>query len=168
MTPSETVKLTRYVAACCPQQQIDDYTPDAWFDLLGDLPLADCREAVRVVCKRQPFIAPAEIRAEIRRVRNDRLAREIVPAPPAELADTPVRWRAELSAGLRKIADGLSIPRAIAGPVREDDPPPTWAEARAKMAAPVVLTPQEKARQQAAESRAAREAAGPDEGEPAA
>ena len=37
MTPQETLLLTRYVKACCPQQAMDDFTPDAWHDLLGDL-----------------------------------------------------------------------------------------------------------------------------------
>lgn len=73
MTPRETVLLCRYVKACCPQQAFDEYTPDAWQDLLGDLTLADCREAVRNVASRQPFIAPAEIRAEVRRLRTGRL-----------------------------------------------------------------------------------------------
>ena len=164
MTPSETVMLTRYVAACCPQQQIDDYTPDAWYDLLGDLDMADCRAAVREVGKRQPFIAPAEIRAEVRRIRNDRLTRELPPAIPPELADEPGRYKAALEAGVRKIADGLAIPKAICEPVREDEPPEEWTETRARFKAPP--TPQEVALQQAAESRAARAAA--DEGEPAA
>ena len=166
MTPTETVMLTEYVQACCPQQVIGEYTPDAWHDLLDDLSLADCRVAAAAVARRQPFVAPAEIRAEVRRLRNDRLAREIAPAPPAELADQPARFRAELKTGLREIADGLSIPKAIATPVREDEPPETWAQARAKFPPP--LTPQEIALQQAAESRAAREAAESDEGEPAA
>jgi len=140
-----------------------------WEGLIGDLSAADAQAAVIAHYREsREWIMPADVRTRVKALRRDRLAREIIPAPPAELADTPVRWRAELSASVREIADGLSIPRAIAGPVREDDPPPTWAEARAKMAAPVVLTPQEKALQQAAESREAREAAGPDEGEPAA
>lgn len=51
--------------ACCPQQAIDAYTPDAWHDLLGDLDVMDCRRAVAAIVKRQPFVAPAEIRAEL-------------------------------------------------------------------------------------------------------
>lgn len=49
---------------------MDEYTPDAWHDLLGDLDLADCRAAVAAVAKRQPFVAPAEIIAEIRRAKR--------------------------------------------------------------------------------------------------
>ena len=86
MTPQETVLLTAYVKACCPQQAIGEYTPDAWHDLLGDLRLDDCREAAAAVAKRQPFVAPAEIRAEVRKIRDDRLARTPLPPPAAELA----------------------------------------------------------------------------------
>ena len=35
MTPSETVLFIRYVRACCPQQAIDEYTADAWHDVLA-------------------------------------------------------------------------------------------------------------------------------------
>jgi hypothetical protein len=65
MTPAETVILVRYIAACCPQQRIDSYTPDAWHDVLGDLQLADCRDAVRALAQTQPFVAASEIRAKV-------------------------------------------------------------------------------------------------------
>jgi hypothetical protein len=176
MTPTETVALTRYVKACCPQQAIDDYTPDAWYDLLGDLELADCRAAVKEVCKRQPFIAPAEIRAEVRRVRNDRLAREIVSAPPPELTDKPGRYQTAIQAGAKRIADGFSVRRAIARTPAEI--PPAAIEARKALGPALarperVLSPQEAARRQVAESRATRGVPVTtepveDEGEPAA
>jgi hypothetical protein len=167
MTPTEAVVLTEYVRDCCPQQVIGEYTHDIWYDILSDLELTDCRAAVIAIKRRAVFVDPSEIRAEVRRIRNDRLSRQIVPAPPPELAENPVRFRETLKADLRAIADGRAIPEAIAGPVREDDPPPTWAQARAVLSPPRTLTPQEKAAQQAAESRAAREAAQRDE-DPAA
>lgn len=71
MTPSDAVILTRYVAACCPQQAIDEYTPDAWYDLLGDLELGAAKAAVMAVARRQPFVAPAEIRAELAAAQAD-------------------------------------------------------------------------------------------------
>lgn len=159
MTPSETVALTRYVAACCPQQQIDDFTPDAWYDLLSDLEMADCLTAVQEVCKRQAFIAPAEIRTEVRRVRRERLAREIIPAPPPELTDEPGRYKAELEAEIRKIADGRSIEKAIGQLPSETPPHITEVRKALGPAAPPperTLAPEEITRRQAAESRAAR------------
>lgn len=154
MTPTETVMLTEYVQACCPQQAFNEYTPDAWHDLLGDLAYEDCHAAVQTVTKRQPFVAPAEIRAEVRRIRDDRLARQI----PSRLPDEPGPFLAQLRAELARTADGLRMPTAIAGPVREDPPPAEFTEARAKLGPSAPRTKQEIARQQAAESRAEREA----------
>jgi hypothetical protein len=65
MTATEAAMLCRYVTACCPQQKFDEYSPDAWFDLLGDLPFDLCKIAAREVAKRQPFVAPAEIRTAL-------------------------------------------------------------------------------------------------------
>lgn len=117
MTEEETLALTRYVKACCPQQAIDKYTPDAWFNLLGDLSLTDAQQAVTAVAKRQPFVAPAEIRAEVRRLRGERIAQAVIPAPPPELADDPRAYQAALQARIRDAADGRGepVPPAIGG-----------------------------------------------------
>jgi hypothetical protein len=64
VTEEEALVLTRYVRACCPQQAIDKYTPDAWYELLKDLDAGDCKLAVEAVARRQPFVAAAEIRGE--------------------------------------------------------------------------------------------------------
>jgi len=85
MKDTETVLLTRYVKACCPQQHFDSYTPDAWHKLLGDLLFADCEAAVTELAKSQPFIAPCDIRAEVKRVREARILTAEIPAPPPEL-----------------------------------------------------------------------------------
>ena len=114
MTPKETVLLAAYVKACCPQQAMGEYTPDAWHDLLGDLSLADCRAAVVAVAKRQPFVAPAEIRAEVKQIRDERLTRTPPPTPPAELLDDAEAYRAYLRESTRRIADGHAL-RQIGG-----------------------------------------------------
>lgn len=164
MNHEEAVYLTRYVAACCPQQAIDEYTPDAWHDLLGDLDLAGCKEAAAAIGKRQPFVAPAEIRAEVRRLREDRLRRTLLPAPSPELADEPGRYRQALAAGIRRIADGMSVRKAIGPGPLAGEPPAAWREVREAMAVPesAPADPQQAALEQAEASRAdraAREAA---------
>ncbi len=108
MTPTEAIKLCRLVKACCPQQQVDEYTPDAWGELLGDLRLVDCVDAVKALAQRQPFIAPCEIRTEVRRIRNDRLDRAGVLMPPPDLPGEDYnRWLYETR---RSIADGEPAP----------------------------------------------------------
>lgn len=62
--------LTRYVKACCPQQAIDEYTADAWHDLLEDVTFDEAKQAVIAVARRQPFVAPAEIISEVRFTRS--------------------------------------------------------------------------------------------------
>ena len=160
MTPKETVLLAAYVKACCPQQAMGEYTPDAWHDLLGDLSLADCRAAVVAVAKRQPFVAPAEIRAEVRKIRDDRLARTPLPAPAAELADVPGRYREIIRANVERIADGMQLRKALGGGKPLDgDPPAEWQKAREAIRPGEVpgKTPQDIAAEQVAEARRKRE-----------
>ena len=106
MTQPETVLLTEYVRACCPQQAFGEYTPDAWYDLLGDLSLADCKSAAATVARRQPFVAPSEIRAEVLAIRHRRLQDTEIPPPPVELLDNPAAYSAALHAAAVAIADG--------------------------------------------------------------
>lgn len=116
MTSEETVILVRYVKACCPQQQIDAYTPDAWHDLLGDLHLTDARHAVAAVARRQPFVAPAEIRAEVRRIREDRIGPAgpgLPPVPPAADPDDTRGYLQALRQQQTGIADGHTPRDAI-------------------------------------------------------
>lgn len=168
MTPTETVLLTEYVRACCPQQAISEYTPDAWHDLLGDLELADCKAAVQAVAKRQPFVAAAEIRAEVRRIRTDRLARTPLPAPPAEAADHPGRYQRIIQANVERIAAGFDERRALPGGPLPGEPPAEWQQAREAIVPPEPAKPdpREVALEQVREARAKRE--GRTSGEPAA
>ncbi|MFE2384465.1 zinc finger domain-containing protein [Streptomyces misionensis] len=87
MTEEETVVLARYVRALCPQQKFDEYTADAWHDVLGDLPLNAARAAAAAVARRQPFVSPAEIRTEYLNQRADTAADFQGPGLPAEIPD---------------------------------------------------------------------------------
>lgn len=117
MNATEAATLCRYVKACCPQQAIDEYTPTAWADLLGGIRLDDAREAVRNVVSRQPFVAPAEIIAEVKRIRAKRMSAHPLVTPPAHLS--PREHRAWLADAQRRIGDGETItvdtPAPVAG-----------------------------------------------------
>lgn len=99
MTPDETVILARYVRALCPQQKFDEFTPDAWHDVLGDYQLVDARQAAARVAKRQPFVAPSEIADEISKIRGSRI-HDFVYQPPASDRDPDYlgRLRGQLAA----------------------------------------------------------------------
>lgn len=107
MTPAEAVMLCRFAKAACPQQAFDEYTPDAWFELLRDLRAEDCKAAIIDAVKASPFVAPAEIRAHIKRIRDDRLKKFGHIAPAFEMFEGDWRkesaWVCEIQ---RRVADG--------------------------------------------------------------
>ncbi|NJP71921.1 hypothetical protein [Streptomyces sp. C1-2] len=121
MQPEEVVVLARYVHALCPAQKIDQYTPDAWCDVFDEVPqysLADCREGAARVAKRQPFVAPAEIIAEVRKIREERLdGFQYEPTPGETGAEAAARRREQI----RACANGQRpAVLAIAGRVRPE------------------------------------------------
>lgn len=115
MTPEEAVVLTRYVKALCPQQKFDEFTPDAWHDVLAAWPMAEARAAAASVAGRQPFVSPAEIIGEIRRLRGNRASDFQGPGLPAEIPDADPddvpAYLAALRAQRTKAADGIPLRR---------------------------------------------------------
>lgn len=104
MNAQECLALTRAVAAICPAQKFDDYTPDAWRELLGDLEFTDARAAVFALGRVQPFIPPCDIRSEVARIRKGRIDENPMPEPPSEL--TVAEYLVWLRETKTAIADG--------------------------------------------------------------
>lgn len=117
MNSQEVIVLARYVRALCPQQRFDEYTPDAWTDVLTPYPLEDARQAAARIARRQPFIAPAEIITEIRAIRAERLEGfQYEPTPD----ETPREYLTRLRAQRAAVASGHRPPAvdrpALPGP----------------------------------------------------
>lgn len=107
MSNAEAVALTRYAKAACPQQAFDQYTPDAWADLLSDLRFVDAQAALKAVVQRQPFVSPAEIRDEVKRIRRNRLDMfGPMPDPPDEIGADPEGYRQWYRRAMTAICDG--------------------------------------------------------------
>lgn len=160
MTIEETIDILT-AAAAFDRRTIGKADAVAWHAAIGDLDLDDCRAAVIAhYTDTTDWLMPAHVRKRVRAMRNERIASSIPPAPPAELADNPGRYRAELKARIRQIADGRSMNRAIGPPDVKGEPPAEVAEVRAELGIalerPGSLSPQEIAQRQAAASRAAR------------
>lgn len=112
MNSQEATALCAYVHQLCPQQRFNEHTPDVWGDVLGPYTFDDARAAVVAVASRQAFVAPAEIVAEIKARRAERI----------ELANVvydgdPLETGAESAAAIREIiraaGDGLLGPSSI-------------------------------------------------------
>jgi hypothetical protein len=104
----EAVALARYVHAVCPQQKFDEYTADTWGDVLGDLEFEDCKRAVIEIARRQPWVAPAEIIAEVKRNRTGRLDYFQYEPTPGE---TAVEFTHNLRAQIAATIDGHRPPQ---------------------------------------------------------
>ena len=163
-------------------RKVSDPDVMAWLRVIGDLDYADAEASVyahygSVVTER---MLPGHVRQGVRSIRGQRIARSVIPAPPAELADHPAAYKAALAEQVRRAGDGelpAAPPRlAIAGgtPAIERKPGPpvrlgaalrefrrTLGPARPRRV--TAMHPQDIATQQAAEARA--QADRDDEGE---
>lgn len=106
MSPDETLKLCRIARGMCPQQAFDEYTPDAWHLLLAEARLEDALMALTNLARRQPFVAPSEILAEVKKIRAKRLELHPPLTPPAEFDGDPAKTNAWLRDARRRVADG--------------------------------------------------------------
>lgn len=111
MNHQEAAVLCRVVAAYCPQQHFDEFTANAWHDLLGDLRFVDAKQAAADVAKRQPFVAPAEIRTKVHEIRDQRIRSAPIIDPPPDLDE--VGYRRWLGESRRRIADGEPAMKAL-------------------------------------------------------
>jgi hypothetical protein len=106
----EAAALVRYVRAACPQQRVDEFTADAWYDVLYPFTLDEARAAISAHIRAgNAFVAVGEIVTAIRRARADRMARHTDPTPTAD-PDDPQAYREELLATRRAVATGQLPP----------------------------------------------------------
>lgn len=122
MNSQQAAVLCRYVRALCPQQKFDEYTPDAWHDVLRNYLLEEARTAAATIANRQPFVSPGEIATEIRRMHADRLGRHTDPTPKTD-PDDVAAYKAELAESRLAVATGQTPPsqaELTSGPMHPD------------------------------------------------
>jgi hypothetical protein len=124
MRPTEVVALTGYMQAHFPQQPVNEFTTEALEEQLGPYAVADCKQAVLNIAERgEQWCPPTAIKAEVKRIRAQRLSDYGPIEPPADLdPDNVVGWQQWLRAMRKGIADGtVTAPPAIDwdGPERD-------------------------------------------------
>jgi hypothetical protein len=122
MTEEDTVLLVGYVRALCPQQKFDEYSPDAWYDVLHDYSLDEAKTAAANVASRQPFVAPGEIATEVRKQRRALVSVDAETEPPAADPNNVPLYLRTLRTHRRNVATGQTpaIP-ALPASITEDD-----------------------------------------------
>ena len=107
MIKTEAAALCRYLQACCPQQKFDQFTSDAWFDLLADMPFGLAKLAAQRVASRQPFVSPSEIIATAKAMRkavDPHITRLLDETEGAAPADPDADWLAWCKARRERVA----------------------------------------------------------------
>lgn len=95
MNAQEALLLCRYAKAASPSQHMDEYTPDAWLDLLEDLRYVDAQEALRNHLRREQYVAPSDIRKGVAALRLKRREDHGIPQVPHDLWQ---QWQTEAEA----------------------------------------------------------------------
>jgi len=121
MTIEETIDLLT-AAAAFDRRTVGKADAVAWHAAIGDLGLDDCRTAViGHYTDGTDWLMPAHVRQRVQRIRNRRLDRASIPAPPPELVDDWPAYQAALHAARVAAADGRDpgdASQAVANPAR--------------------------------------------------
>jgi len=98
---TETSRLLTYVAAV-DGRRVDDATVIAWHDILGDLQMADCQQAVRRhFAGSKDWLMPAHVRELAIKVRDDR-------RPKHEALSLPSRFEAD-EERIERVKRGIAV-----------------------------------------------------------
>jgi hypothetical protein len=108
MIQQEWVVLFRYVRAMFPQQRFDEYTADAWYDVLGKYDPYALKTAIAAHAAKKPFISPAEIIAAVSDASVERVGEFVY--EPADPDETPEQYLANLRRQLAQVAAGERPP----------------------------------------------------------
>lgn len=108
MNSTETLQLVRYIAALFPATKVDEFTADAWHDVLHKYDLEDARAAAVAVSQRQTFCSLADIVVELKRVRAKRLEGFVY--LPGGGDEHPKVYLARLRHQIEEVASGRRAP----------------------------------------------------------
>lgn len=106
MTREDAAQLCAFVQEACPSQQMGEFAPDVWAEVMPvGYTLGECRAAVGVIIRRgERWADPGAIVAEVRRARADAAERERIhvlldpAAYRAQVAATDAAFLAKLAA----------------------------------------------------------------------
>ena len=160
MNATEAGKLCNAVRSLAPSQKFELDTDLVWAAVMSDVAYADAVQAVGRLGRRQTYIAPADIIAEVRTIRCERLDGVDAITPEADPDDVRAyiaelrRIRADVANGRREVPKSAGaleagIPDVVREAIEAAMPRPEQA-ARARNEAARQAEEAERARQMAA------------------
>lgn len=110
MTPTEAAALLA-VAAGLDNRKPSAEAAESWAKALGNLPLADCREAVYAHYRESTeWLMPAHVSRRVRAMRTERLklAGDVQPPASIEAIDDPEQFDVAYRTWLRNVRDRIA------------------------------------------------------------
>lgn len=123
MDKAQALTLTRLVKGMCPAQQVDRYTPDAWYEAgLKDMEYEDAKAAVMALGTKIRFIALSDISDEVKLIRRARFngVRPDILGAAAD-PDDVVGYLDAVKSDVKAIGDGVPLEVIEAGEHRPVD-----------------------------------------------
>lgn len=108
MSQEEWTIVFRYVKAMFPQQRFDEFTPDAWYDVLGEYDPYAIKAAIAAHAAKKPFISPAEIIAAVSDASAERMDEFVY--EPADPDETPAQYLANRRRQIQAVRLGQRPP----------------------------------------------------------
>ncbi len=120
MRPSDVPQVIQRLRGGWPAMEIVEGMAELWYEALGDLRTEDVMAAlVRMVRRSEAYPSIHAVRAEVLKLRGERLDATPLPQPPPDLPDGPGAYAAWLRGTRRAIADGtFTPPPALPAPPR--------------------------------------------------
>lgn len=129
MSPDQVIDLLSLMAAY-DRRTVGETDVRAWHLAVADLPFDDAKEAVvRHYQQERSWLMPVDVRKLVKKIREERITADPLPAPDPELAVDPESYTLALRRIVRTAGDGRMPFRAIPGP-RTSEPPAEYQALR--------------------------------------
>lgn len=121
MTHDEVIDLLS-TAAAYDRRKVGKADVIAWHAAVKDLDYLDAQDAVvGHYSENTDWLMPAHVRRRVKAIREARLARQILPAPDAELADEPGPYLEAIQDAVKQLARGFALPKQITARVEPSE-----------------------------------------------
>lgn len=109
MNRTETVMLLRKIRAYKPAQVMDEYTPDAWQEVLANVPYGDAMSVIQELSREQQWIGVDDVAQRAKAITSRRIndgEADLIPPPDLATADQVDAYQDWLKGARARLAAG--------------------------------------------------------------
>lgn len=109
MNRTETVLLLRKIRAYKPAQTMDEYTPDAWQEVLAHVPFTDAMSVIQELSREMPWIGVDDVAQRAKAITSRRIndgEADLVPPPDLATPEQVEAYQDWLKGARARLAAG--------------------------------------------------------------